>query len=70
MEQSTFTAGFQEMKSEAENVPNMVAMRSHVSLPVIMYQAVHWLLMPSCTGDGKAVTVGGCGKSEPKAPTQ
>lgn len=70
-EQSDHTAGFHLMKSALEKVPNIAAIDSHVSVPVIWYHAIQLLVAPVGTSSGALVTVGGMGNScDAQAATQ
>lgn len=55
-------AGFHLIKSVLEKVPNIAAIESQVSEPVISYHATQLLAIPLGRVDGALVTVGGIGR--------
>jgi hypothetical protein len=69
-EQSSYTDGFQLIKSVLLKVPNMADMRSQVSSIVVKYHAVQSPGLLVGMGLGVAVTVGGMGLPSSNAATQ
>ena len=57
------TLKFQLRKSDLENVPKIARITSQSSSAVVWYQAVHWEVVSSGTGDGLVDTVPGKGSA-------